>query len=209
MNNLPRQKLGELIEKYGSSLYEEPKRCEGMLRDLCGQYRREIAVLISAINQNLVAEMLEQKKNNIPPKLFLGRLARQMQDNLAIAEDASAWAVESWAIALGIISDTSTVERVTLEPKYAPVTTKYTLILNIVGNVNNDWRYTIDLEEAYEDNPKLFFSKSNGKEQGKFTIALEAVLGRKVQSSEVERILQQWCKQISFGYRSAYMECHR
>ena len=205
MNNLPRQKLGELIEKYGSSLYEEPKRCEGMLRDLCGQYRREIAVLISAINQNVVAEMLEQNRNNVPPDLFLGRLARQMQDNLAIAEDASVWAVESWAIALGIISETSTVEGVTLAPRSAPVKTKYTLLLKIVGIANNDLRYTIDLEEAYEDNPQFFFAKSNGKEQGKFAVALEAVLGRKVQSSEVERILQQWCKQISLGYRSAYI----
>ncbi|NES20788.1 MAG: hypothetical protein F6K41_18105 [Symploca sp. SIO3E6] len=205
MNNLPRQKLRELIEKYGSSLYEDPRRCEGMLRDLCGQYRREINVLISAINQNLVAEMLEQKRNNIPPDLFLGRLARQMQDNLAIAEDASIWAVESWAIALGMISDTSTVEGVTLAPRYTAVKTKYTLVLNIVDNANNDWRYTIDLEEAYEDNPQLFFAKSNGKEQRKFTVALEAVLGRKVKRSEVDRILQHWCNQISLGYRSAYM----
>ena len=41
MNELPRQKLCELIGKYGESLCDNPARCEGLLRDVCPHDRRE------------------------------------------------------------------------------------------------------------------------------------------------------------------------
>jgi hypothetical protein len=41
MEDTPRQQLGKLIATYGCSLMDEPRRCEGLLRDFCGAYRFE------------------------------------------------------------------------------------------------------------------------------------------------------------------------
>ena len=46
MHNEPREKLRELIVEYGRSLCADPRRCEALLKDYCGQYKREIFVLI-------------------------------------------------------------------------------------------------------------------------------------------------------------------
>lgn len=39
MHNEPRQKLRELIIEYGRSLCDDPRRCEALLKDYCGQYK--------------------------------------------------------------------------------------------------------------------------------------------------------------------------
>ncbi|HEY9605900.1 MAG TPA: hypothetical protein V6C85_30115 [Allocoleopsis sp.] len=43
MNDLPRKTLCELITQYGQVLCDDPRRCEALLRDYCGQYRGEIS----------------------------------------------------------------------------------------------------------------------------------------------------------------------
>ena len=73
MNELPRQKLCELIAKYGVSLCDEPLKCEGLLRDLCGQYRLEVNVLIDAIKERITAD-LRSSSESIPIDVSLGRL---------------------------------------------------------------------------------------------------------------------------------------
>jgi hypothetical protein len=103
MNDLPRQKLKEIIIQYGRSLCDEPQRCEGLLRDLCGQYQKEIAVLVGALKERVPADLLASQ-NSTPAVVFLARLTKKLQDNLGLAEEAARWAVESWALALGVIS---------------------------------------------------------------------------------------------------------
>ena len=103
MNNLPRQKLCELILKYGRSLCDEPQRCEGLLRDFCGQYRKEISALVGAAREGIPGELISSQ-NSVPPVVLLARLTKKLHENLALDEKAARWAVESWALALGVIS---------------------------------------------------------------------------------------------------------
>ncbi len=56
MHELSRQKLRELIAKYGLSLCEDPRRCEAFLKDLCGKHKREIFVLVSAMRERVVED---------------------------------------------------------------------------------------------------------------------------------------------------------
>ena len=49
MNDGPRQTLRELVARYGRGLCSDARRCEGLLRDLCGGHRREINILVSAL----------------------------------------------------------------------------------------------------------------------------------------------------------------
>src|SRR5215208_7258314 len=48
MNDAPRRTLRELIAKHGPGLCSDARRCEGLLRDLCGEHRREINILVGA-----------------------------------------------------------------------------------------------------------------------------------------------------------------
>jgi hypothetical protein len=99
MNDLPRQKLHELIIEYGRSLCDDPRRCEAFSRDYCGQYKREIFLLVSALQQGIAKELIAS--NNIPIELTLGRLIKRMQEDSGFTEEAARYAVEGWARALG------------------------------------------------------------------------------------------------------------
>jgi hypothetical protein len=101
VNDLSRQKLKELIDTYGVALCDDPKRCEALLRDLCGEARREISVLVSALREGVASELLSFYKST-PREVLLSRLTRQLHESLALTEEAARWAVEAWAEALGI-----------------------------------------------------------------------------------------------------------
>jgi len=51
MNDIPRQKLKELIMRFGTSLSEDRLRCLGMLKDLCGEQKKEIAGIMAALEE--------------------------------------------------------------------------------------------------------------------------------------------------------------
>ncbi len=103
MNDLPRQKLGEIAAKYGATIVENPRRCEGLLRDYCGAFRREISVLTMALEERVPLDLLASK--NTPRQVLFGRLTQRLCDNLALSEQAARWSVHSWAFALNLISD--------------------------------------------------------------------------------------------------------
>ncbi len=102
MDDLPRQKLSAIIAQYGQSLCDDPRRCEALLRDFCGQYRGEIAILVNALKEGVAAELLASQKR-VPHEILLAQLTNRLRDNLYMTEKAAKWAVESWALALGII----------------------------------------------------------------------------------------------------------
>ncbi len=120
MHDLPRQKLRELIVGYGRSLCDDPRRCEALLKDYCGQYKREIFVLVSAL-KSWVAEDLIKTSAGVPLALVLGRLIQRLEDELGLAENAARWAVESWALALGMPVVPAEQPRPAPEPPRPPV----------------------------------------------------------------------------------------
>lgn len=101
MNDLPRETLCQLVSRYGDSLCEDPRRCEALLRDLCGQYQREIAVLVTALQQRVAADLLASQEG-VPQQVLFARLAQRLHDNVGMAKDLARWAVETWAFALGV-----------------------------------------------------------------------------------------------------------
>ncbi|CCQ66120.1 membrane protein [Crocosphaera watsonii WH 0402] len=104
MNELLRQKLIEIITEYGRSVIDDPKRCKGLLLDYCGSnYRGEIKILIEALNEGVGTELRNISKG-IPKQLILA----QQKDKLIalhITNKAAQWTVETWAIALGVVSE--------------------------------------------------------------------------------------------------------
>ena len=104
MNNAPRQMLRLIINKYGQDLCGNRRRCEGLLKDLCGEYRREINVLTSALEERVPLDLLAAA-TSMPSELLLTKLTKRLEDNLGLTGEASRWAVNSWAFALGILSE--------------------------------------------------------------------------------------------------------
>jgi hypothetical protein len=102
MNNLPRQKLIEIIALYGPTIIDDPRKVEGLLRDLCGGYKREIIALMDAARER-VATDLRDSSHSQPFELLIKNLTRRLIDNRPMAEDMAHWSVETWALALGII----------------------------------------------------------------------------------------------------------
>jgi nitrous oxidase accessory protein NosD len=120
MNDLPRQKLVEMIARHGPGLAYQHRRCEGLLRDYCSAYRREVAVLASALRERVAADLLAAG-NKLPREVALTKLVRRLQDNLAMEESAARWAVNSWALALGFLSKSEIEVREQTAPQSVPM----------------------------------------------------------------------------------------
>ncbi len=110
MSDVPRQTLCKLIARYGPGLCSDAGRCEGLLRDLCGAYRREINILMGALKERIPLDLLAAQ-SAVPRELLLTRLAKRLEDQLALTEEAARWAVDSWALALGVVTETEIEER--------------------------------------------------------------------------------------------------
>ncbi|MBA3240177.1 MAG: right-handed parallel beta-helix repeat-containing protein [Acidobacteria bacterium] len=104
MNEQPRQKLREIVARHGRAVIEDVRRCEGLLRDYSGEHRREVSVLVSALEEHVPQDMLAAPPGT-PREVLLARMARRLSDNRALSEPAAAWSVNSWALALGVVSD--------------------------------------------------------------------------------------------------------
>jgi hypothetical protein len=110
MNDLPRHTLSRIILKHGLNICETPQRLEALLRDLSVAHRREINIIIGALEERVAADLLAAGRT-VPRDVLLARLAARLRDNLAYTPEAARWAVETWALALGTISEAELRER--------------------------------------------------------------------------------------------------
>ena len=102
MSDNARQKLIDLVARFGHELSEDPKRCEGLLRDVCFDQKKEILILVTAIKEGVPQELLRLQKS-IPQKVLLDRCAQKLHENTGFVQELSNWSVLSWALALGVI----------------------------------------------------------------------------------------------------------
>ncbi|MDQ3061239.1 MAG: hypothetical protein M3R14_00015 [Acidobacteriota bacterium] len=116
MNNVPRQTLRLIINKYGQDLCGDRRRCEELLKDLCGEYRREINVLTSALEERVPLDLLAAA-TSMPHELLLTKLTKRLEDNLGLTGEASRWAVNSWALALEILTESEIQQKELKEKK--------------------------------------------------------------------------------------------
>jgi hypothetical protein len=96
----PRQILIDLIRQHGRPLTREPQRCEALLKDLCGAHRREIHGIVCAVREKIPVDLLSAGTE--PVAVLYPRLAQRLHDNLGLDETLAVWAVETWAMALGM-----------------------------------------------------------------------------------------------------------
>lgn len=110
MNNLPQQTLRRITAKYGKEIAGNAERCKGLLNDLCGSHRREINVLVTAIEERIPLDLLASARS-IPAELLLARLEKRLAEQTGLTAEAASWAVESWALALDVVTDSQIAAR--------------------------------------------------------------------------------------------------
>jgi hypothetical protein len=100
----PNKALSKLINHYGTSLCEEPKRCEALLRDSCGgKHQREISLLVNALKEKITVNLLNPPLWLSKNQLF-SHLTARLHKGLGLDKKLSAWAVSTWANSLNKIS---------------------------------------------------------------------------------------------------------
>jgi WD40 repeat protein len=99
MNELVRQKLREIVQQHGRPPLTDPRLCESLLKDYCGQHKKEIFVLVCAVREQVAADLLTSA-DSMPREMLHALLIKRLQNNLALTEEASRWAVETWSHAL-------------------------------------------------------------------------------------------------------------
>lgn len=98
MNDQVSETLAGLIKKHGTSLVDDPRRLEGLLRDLCGENKREINALIGTLKLRVPADLLNI--SNIPVETLSARLIKRIEDDLGLKEELARWAISAWMEAL-------------------------------------------------------------------------------------------------------------
>jgi hypothetical protein len=94
--------LTQLLAAHGRALCDDPRRLEALLRDLCGEERRAIFVLVNALRERVAVDLLGWPAG-VPPALLHARLAQRLEASLGFAPDVARWTVETWAGALAAV----------------------------------------------------------------------------------------------------------
>jgi hypothetical protein len=95
--------LCQLSEKYGRGIIREPQRVAAMLLDLCPERRRENFLLVSALRERVVSDLIASI-DTVPEDILVTRGIRALCDHLGLAEDSARWAVESWLPASRVLA---------------------------------------------------------------------------------------------------------
>jgi hypothetical protein len=92
--------LCNLLTQHGPGLADDARLLEALLRDFCGEYKREIAAMLNA--QRALIPSALRISHGVPVVLLLTRLTQQLRSQQGLEELVARWAVESWALALGV-----------------------------------------------------------------------------------------------------------
>lgn len=105
MTTGPVDALCRISETYGRGICREPQRLEAMLRDICPTHKREIFLLISALKEQVVSDLMDSHEG-VPEEMVVARSCQRLSGNLGLTEDSARWAVESWLPAARILAAT-------------------------------------------------------------------------------------------------------
>ncbi len=123
MNNEARKQLIEVVKRYGIKILDEPRKVEGLLKDFCGDCKKEIFSIVNALKERAGNDLMNSSKSNTV-KITIGRLSSKMQSDLGMSEEVAVWSIESIAIALGIMSEKEAIGARKAQVEQKPVETK-------------------------------------------------------------------------------------
>jgi hypothetical protein len=95
------EKLKELIGHEGHSILDDGPRLEALLRDYCAGEKRDVYVLITALNEEVPRRLLTVT-SGIPLEPVRATLTENLHQSRGLDIQVARWAVDSWAVALGL-----------------------------------------------------------------------------------------------------------
>ncbi len=102
INNIPRERLREIVNIYSQTIIENPKRLHALLADHChGENKREINAIMSSLEEKIPHEILKLK-TTVPWNILLSQLTKRLSENTYYSDDLVTWSINSWAMALGV-----------------------------------------------------------------------------------------------------------
>lgn len=114
MNDDVRAVLSDIIRTEGGEVTAQPQRLQALLTERCGSSKLEIDLLVSAAEDG-VPDALSGSSDG-PPTEASERLARQLEASRGIDYHQARWAVDSWAMGLGIAGSSPTEVAVPMPP---------------------------------------------------------------------------------------------
>jgi hypothetical protein len=103
MNDCPRIKLVEVVRAEGSALLANPQRVHEILQAACSDCPREVMAISTAAREGVPGSLVAAAANPATQWTeFAAGWVQRLQAQEQMPADFAAWAVESWAMALGI-----------------------------------------------------------------------------------------------------------
>jgi hypothetical protein len=93
--------LVELVHRASPEAIANPSRCRALVLDYCGTDVRECAALYNSADEGIPAELM-RGSGGVPFDAWSHNLAQRLVNRRAMSADLAEWAVNSWAVALGI-----------------------------------------------------------------------------------------------------------
>ena len=108
MNVFIREQLRQLYQKHGRALIDNPRACEAILKDLYPDCKRDVTVLLGALQAHVPSDLLSQS-GDMPIKTRFAAFAQRLYERHGTAKEFAIWAVETWAVALGLLPPTQSL----------------------------------------------------------------------------------------------------
>lgn len=104
MNDHVRHTLTQMLNRPNREKMLELRRFEGMLKDLCPGDRAEAHILLCGLKAKLPDKLQRgEAAGNLDS--LLSRLVEELGERFALEPYAAGWAVEAWAVAMGIMPE--------------------------------------------------------------------------------------------------------
>ncbi len=101
MQNVVREILIEIVNRYDKTVWSEDRRLKGMLFDFCPANKKENNLLLHALIVCVPNKLLSGSFG--PYEIARNRCADLICEAYGTSQDIAVWAVDSWAVALRII----------------------------------------------------------------------------------------------------------
>lgn len=101
------ESLCKIVREYGTNVCKEPSRLEGLLKDYCGEYKKEIFIIVATAKEGVPKDICD---TNIPMEILKPRLVLKIEDNLWVTNEISESLVDLWLLALGKLVDKKLVD---------------------------------------------------------------------------------------------------
>jgi len=96
------QEISGLFAAHGSAVHENA-RCRAFLLDILPENKSEVFLLVTAVRQGVVSSLLSDSET-ANPSTGIWRETHRLIRNCALRLREAKWAVETWALALGVVS---------------------------------------------------------------------------------------------------------